>query len=79
MLNSSLLMRHAIAFALYLVSTTLWAIAVIITNIANKQWTMDIYFCVSIGDFIVQFIAQWILLEIFWEWGTKTVEDKLDE
>lgn len=28
---------------------------------------------------MVQFVAQLILLEIFWEWGTKTVDDKLDE
>lgn len=72
-------MRHGIAFILYLVSTSLWAIAVMVTNIWSNSKTMNIYFCVSICDFIVQFIAQWILLEIFWEWGTKTVEDKLDE
>lgn len=78
-LNSSMLVRHAIAFSLYLLSTSAWLIAVALDNIFRSAWSVRLYEQVSIADYIVQFVAQVMLLEILWQWGRKYVDATLAE
>lgn len=57
-INLPMLTRHAAAFGLYLLSTTLWAFATMLRNMFPYSSTVAVMYAkVSTGDFIVQFIA----------------------
>lgn len=79
-INSSMLKRHAVSFGLYLMSTSVWALAAVMWNLSDprNQKVKNFYSCVTIADLIIQFLAQLLLCEILWGWGTKTVDETLD-
>lgn len=75
--NLPMLIRHASAFGLFLLSTTMWAIAITIWNLSLKtnEPKDAFYEIVATFDFVAQSILQLLLVNIFWSWGDRDAQD----
>ena len=71
-LNTTMMFRHGIAFSLYLIGTIGSAISLLFVNIyPNSEEAYNIFSACYIADFVMEFISQALLCQLFWVWGEK--------
>lgn len=69
-INSGMLLRHAIAFILYLLGATASAVCLMFVNLYPGNETIyDIFSAVYIADLMAQWVSELLLCEIFWTIG----------
>lgn len=56
-INLPMLIRHAVAFGLYLVSSCIWLTALTITSYVEKAWADEFFYKASTCDFVAQAVA----------------------
>lgn len=79
-INTPMLLRHGIAFSLYLIGTTVTAITLMFVNIyPESQRAYDVFSAFYILDFLMEFVSQILLCQVFWLWGAKDEEEEEEE
>jgi hypothetical protein len=70
-INTPMLLRHGIAFGLYLLGTILSGVSLVFVNLnPDSVSAYNIFSFFYIVDFLMEFISQILLCQIFWAWGT---------
>lgn len=65
--DSAMLMRHGLAFGIYLVCSVISLIALLFVNFnPGSEFFFELFSVIYIGDVIAQFFSQLLLCEIFW-------------
>lgn len=71
-INLPVLMRHAAAFGLYLIGTSVMGIVGVWFGTDFNRETFEIYSWFFMAEICIEFVSGMLLCEILWPLGTKT-------
>ena len=77
-LDTGALLRHGIAFGLYLFGMCTSTVFLVIYNLDPTETSFSLFAAFYIADWVGQLISELLLCQIFWQWGTKGTPDDID-